>query len=37
MVEIDYVGYNNANVKVEKMQPLKCMKKDWCFQSFMTL
>jgi len=34
MVEIDDVGYNNANVKVEEMQPLKCMKKGLMLSIF---
>jgi hypothetical protein len=34
MVEIDDVGYNNANAKVEEMQPLKCMKKGLMLSIF---
>jgi hypothetical protein len=34
MVETYDVGYNNANVKVKEMQPLKCMKKGLMFSIF---
>jgi hypothetical protein len=37
MVEIHDVGYNNANIKVKEMQPLKCMKKGLMFSIFHNL